>query len=94
MLILRRGYLQFDFAQHSLPHRPRQSLLSAVFDLHKSEVRFPPMCADIPSNFDVDCLNRGEPVNSAIPSKRSGEVSFAALTTLPANLDNVITCNF
>ena len=32
-------------------------------------------------------------MNSAIPSKRSGEVSFAALTTLPANLDNVITCN-
>ena len=29
-----------------------------------------------------------EPVNSAIPSNKRGEVSFAALTTLPANLEN------
>ena len=28
------------------------------------------------------------PVNSAIPSKKRGEVSFAALTTLPANLES------
>ena len=35
-----------------------------------------------------------EPVNSAIPSNKRGEVSFAALTTLPANLENEKYNNF